>query len=186
MKAPARVRVLILGTHEASVKTNHTAVEQYGRRRTQMFCYPSQHLFFRYVALFPLLLRWEKDEIVLSASFLLRQMDGGRLRVGHVDVVYRFFLKFVCFFLAAIPSKLIEQTNKNCLGAVDVKRAYNKERMLRCHTICTLVFSHCFLWGTYWSLFLPLNKKKNKVNVTFYLIILIFFMAISRCQNCET
>lgn len=108
MKSPARVRVLILGTHEASVKTNHRAVEQYGERWTQIFCYPSQHLFFRYVAFFPLLLRWEEDEIVLSASFLLRQMDGGRLRVGDVDVVYRFFLEFVYFFLAPIPSKLIK------------------------------------------------------------------------------
>ncbi len=149
MKSPARVRVLILGTHEASVKTNHTAVEQYGRRRTQIFRYPSQHLFFRYVALFPLLLRWEEDEIVLSASFLLRQMDGGRLRVRHVDVVYRFFLEFVCFFLSAIPSKLIEQTNKNCLGTVDVKRAYEKERMLNFYTICMFVcfFSPLLFYG---------------------------------------
>jgi len=35
MKSPARVRVLILGTHEASVKPNHTAVEQYRRTDTK-------------------------------------------------------------------------------------------------------------------------------------------------------
>ncbi len=135
-----------------------------------MFCYPSQHLFFRYVALFPLLLRWEEDEIVLSASFLLRQMDGGRLRVRDVDVAYRFFLKFVCFFLAAIPSKLIEQTNKNCLGAVDVKRAYNKERMLNFHTICTLVFSHCFFMGYILKPFSATEQKvkQGKCDFLFY------------------
>lgn len=84
MKAPARVRVLILGTHEASVKTNHTAVEE---ERTQISHDSSNHLFFRYVALFPLLLRREEDKVALSAPFLLRQMDGGRLRVGRVAVI---------------------------------------------------------------------------------------------------
>lgn len=48
---------------------------------------PSKHLFFRYVALFPLLLRREEDKVVFSAPFLLREMDGRRLRVGRGAVI---------------------------------------------------------------------------------------------------